>query len=163
MDKSDFVRLFAYDRWANQECLKALAAGAPETTTVGRLAHILSAENLWLERIQKVPQSMAVWPSLSLEECDALVDDVARPGVTIWRRWLPMDCRRPSNTRTAKVRLGQSRVEDVLMHVIMHSAYHRGQIAMEMRASGWNRRIQTSFRRRGKDFWSDGIPPRFFL
>ncbi len=29
-----------------------------------------------------------------------------------------------------------SRVEDVLTHVLMHSAYHRGQVALEMRASG---------------------------
>jgi uncharacterized damage-inducible protein DinB len=27
-------------------------------------------------------------------------------------------------------------VEDILTHVIMHSAYHRGQIAADMRASG---------------------------
>jgi uncharacterized damage-inducible protein DinB len=29
-----------------------------------------------------------------------------------------------------------SRVEDILQHVIMHSVYHRGQIATEMRAAG---------------------------
>ena len=29
-----------------------------------------------------------------------------------------------------------SRVEDILTHVLMHSAYHRGQIALEMRAAG---------------------------
>ena len=27
-------------------------------------------------------------------------------------------------------------VEDILMHVVMHSAYHRGQIAADMRAAG---------------------------
>jgi uncharacterized damage-inducible protein DinB len=27
-------------------------------------------------------------------------------------------------------------VEDVLTHVLFHSAYHRGQIALQMRASG---------------------------
>jgi uncharacterized damage-inducible protein DinB len=27
--------------------------------------------------------------------------------------------------------------EDVLMHVVMHSAYHRGQIATDMRANGF--------------------------
>ena len=29
-----------------------------------------------------------------------------------------------------------SRVEDILLHVVMHSAYHRGQIASDVRASG---------------------------
>jgi uncharacterized damage-inducible protein DinB len=27
-------------------------------------------------------------------------------------------------------------VQDILQHVVMHSAYHRGQIAMEVRAAG---------------------------
>jgi uncharacterized damage-inducible protein DinB len=30
-----------------------------------------------------------------------------------------------------------SRADDILMHVIMHSAYHRGQIASDMRAAGF--------------------------
>jgi uncharacterized damage-inducible protein DinB len=29
-----------------------------------------------------------------------------------------------------------NQVGDILMHVVMHSAYHRGQIAADMRASG---------------------------
>lgn len=29
-----------------------------------------------------------------------------------------------------------SRVEDIITHVLMHSAYHRGQAALEMRAAG---------------------------
>jgi uncharacterized damage-inducible protein DinB len=27
-------------------------------------------------------------------------------------------------------------VDDILMHVVMHSAYHRGQIALEVRCAG---------------------------
>ena len=38
--------------------------------------------------------------------------------------------------RNSKGEAFSSQVEDVLMHVILHSAYHRGQIAMEMRAAG---------------------------
>ena len=29
-----------------------------------------------------------------------------------------------------------SRKDDILMHVVMHSAYHRGQIAADMRIAG---------------------------
>jgi uncharacterized damage-inducible protein DinB len=29
-----------------------------------------------------------------------------------------------------------SKIEDILQHVVMHSAYHRGQIAIDMRAAG---------------------------
>ena len=136
MDKGDFVRLFAYDHWANRECLKALAAGQTQTEVLGRMAHILSAEKLWLDRIQAVPQSMAVWPGLSLEECSALADEIAAAWSAYFAH-LAMDAlAEVIEYRNSKGESWTSRVEDVLTHVIMHSAYHRGQIAIEMRALG---------------------------
>jgi uncharacterized damage-inducible protein DinB len=38
--------------------------------------------------------------------------------------------------RNTKGEEWSSRVEDILTHVLMHSAYHRGQIALEMRTAG---------------------------
>jgi uncharacterized damage-inducible protein DinB len=38
--------------------------------------------------------------------------------------------------RNSKGEPWSSRVEDILIHVLFHSAYHRGQIALQMRASG---------------------------
>ena len=38
--------------------------------------------------------------------------------------------------RNSKGEAWSSRKEDILMHVIMHSAYHRGQVATAMRAAG---------------------------
>jgi len=38
--------------------------------------------------------------------------------------------------RNSKGEPWSSRVEDILTHVLLHSAYHRGQIALQMRASG---------------------------
>ena len=38
--------------------------------------------------------------------------------------------------RNSKGEAWSNRVEDILTHVLMHSAYHRGQIALEMRAAG---------------------------
>jgi len=132
-----FDQLFAYDQWANRECLKALVASrAAGASAIGRMAHILSAEKLWLERIQRRPQSMAVWPALSLEECGALVDELSGA----WNKYLanlaPDALSEAIEYKNSKGEPWTSRVEDVLMHVILHSAYHRGQIAMEMRASG---------------------------
>ena len=54
MNTHDFLRMFAYDHWANRECLRAIkASGLNSGVTVGRIAHILSAEKLWLERSAK--------------------------------------------------------------------------------------------------------------
>jgi uncharacterized damage-inducible protein DinB len=139
MDRQDLLRLFAYDSWANLECLKALrtgAAGAGTIGMVGRMAHILSAEKLWLERILRAPQSTAVWPGSTQEECEVLAAEVA----SSWKDYLaglaPGGLDEIVEYRNSKGEAWSSRVEDVLTHVIMHSAYHRGQIALEMRAAG---------------------------
>ena len=44
-----------------------------------------------------------------------------------------------------------STIVDVLNHVLMHSAYHRGQIATHMRASEGLPPIPTSFTACGRD------------
>ena len=48
-----FFWMFDYDSWANRECLAAMRSAADSVSPdiVGRMAHILSAQKLWLERI----------------------------------------------------------------------------------------------------------------
>lgn len=137
--------MFAYDYWANRECLAAMrAAGSVSPDTVGRMAHILSAQKLWLERILKQRQSMPVWPGSTIEDCAALADEMS----SAWRSYLmqlktQLGTQLPPGSlhdiveyRNSKGQAWSSRVEDVLTHVLFHSAYHRGQIALQMRASG---------------------------
>jgi len=145
VDIKDFLRMFAYDYWANRECLAAMrAAGSVSPDTVGRMAHILSAQKLWLERILKQRQSMPVWPVSTIEHCVALADEMS----SAWRSYLmqfttqlgtqlpPASLDDQVEYRNSKGEPWSSRVEEVLTHVLFHSAYHRGQIALQMRASG---------------------------
>jgi uncharacterized damage-inducible protein DinB len=145
VDIKGFLRMFAYDYWANRECLAAMrAAGSVSPDTVGRMAHILSAQKLWLERILKQRQSMPVWPGSTIEDCMALADEMS----SAWRSYLmqfksQLGTQLPPGSlddqveyRNSKGEPWSSRAEDVLTHVLFHSAYHRGQIALQMRASG---------------------------
>lgn len=145
MHSEDFLRMFAYDSWANRECVAAMrTAGAGSGDTIGRMSHILSAQKLWFERIHGQSQSMAVWPILTIDDCVALADEMS----SAWRNYLmrveaEVAAQPESKSfgteveyRNTKGELWSNRVEDVLTHVLFHSAYHRGQIALQMRASG---------------------------
>jgi uncharacterized damage-inducible protein DinB len=131
-----FQRLFAYDAWANREVLASLRS-TPQAPARGLkfIAHVLSAERLWLERLEQKPQTLAVWPELALDECDNLAAEQA----TNWETYLggreDSDLERSASYRNSKGESWNSREEDILIHVIMHSVYHRGQIATEMRAA----------------------------
>jgi uncharacterized damage-inducible protein DinB len=150
MDIKDFVRMFAYDYWANRECLAAMRAGHSVSadaslSAIGRMAHILSAQKLWLERILKQRQTMPVWPGATIQDCLALADEMS----SAWQHYLvqldltqlasqlpPGSLDDKVEYRNSKGEPWSSRVEDILLHVLFHSAYHRGQIALQMRASG---------------------------
>jgi uncharacterized damage-inducible protein DinB len=144
MDKNDFLRMFAYDHWANREYIAAIgASGSASADSIARMAHILSAQKLWLERILQQPQTRPVWPQATPDDCSALADEMS----AAWRNYL--DPAAPGNRVAAASLVGpveyrnskgepwSSRVEDILTHVLFHSVYHRGQIALQMRASGF--------------------------
>ena len=130
-------RLFAYDDWANREVLAALRnAPNPPARSLKLIAHILSAEGLWLARINQEKPSLPVWPELALAQCEAEGDALG----TSWRSYLE-ECKEAGLSHqiryvNSKGETWSSQVDDVLLHVITHSAYHRGQIASDMRAAG---------------------------
>lgn len=136
MNVEEYVRQFAYDEWANHEVLVAMQSDGADERSLTLLAHILSAERLWLERLKQEPQSTPVWPELTLENCAAQVREVGR----LWREYLggsaEDDLAKSISYKNTRGDLWSSTVADVLTHVILHAAYHRGQIASHMRAHG---------------------------
>lgn len=131
-------RLFVYDAWANREVLASLeSVKDPPTRSVKLLAHIFSAERLWLERLLLQKQTNPVWPDFTLERCKLQAAEL--PG--LWKSYLAsMNESALARSLTYKNTKGEnftSQKQDILLHVVMHSAYHRGQIAADMRAAGF--------------------------
>jgi uncharacterized damage-inducible protein DinB len=130
-------RQFVYDAWANREVLQGIKASGGETARpLQLLAHILAAKSLWLERLQSKPQSLPVWPELTLAQCEAESEKIN----VSWQDYLnglaSSQLQETISYKNTQGQLWSSVVQDILTHVIMHGAYHRGQIATAMRASG---------------------------
>ena len=137
MNLADYMRRqFAYNAWANREVLAAVRAGGENRRSLQLMSHILAAERVWLERLKQQPQSIPVWPEPDLAQCDA--EAAALEG--LWFEFLDLitagDVSQSISYKNSKGELWTSTIVDVLTHVVMHSAYHRGQIASHMRASG---------------------------
>jgi uncharacterized damage-inducible protein DinB len=133
----DLRRLFAYDGWANREALASLrAAGTPPARAAQVMAHIIAAEVLWHARLNHASAPLAVWPDLSLPQCETWLDNLGR----VWPKYLDAVvpgrlAERVGYTNT-KGETFSSTVDDILTHVVLHSGYHRGQIASAVRATG---------------------------
>jgi uncharacterized damage-inducible protein DinB len=129
-------RLFEYDDWANREVVAALQAlpYAPHKA-VRLMAHVVAVEYLWIARLKSQPDPV-VWPEWNLDEISrhrkALPDVIAEyfTGLSLDR------LAEEIGYRNTKGETWRNSVLDILMHVTMHSAYHRGQIAMVLRDTG---------------------------
>lgn len=130
-------QLFVYDDWANREALASLerARSAP-ASAVQRMAHTVSTELLWFGRLTANLSAIPVWPDWDMSECRRNLGLL----LPMWRDYLathPVGARQePVSYVNSKGQLWSSAPEDVLLHVVMHGAYHRGQIASDLRAAG---------------------------
>ncbi|HYL12519.1 MAG TPA: DinB family protein [Terriglobales bacterium] len=128
-------RLFRYNEWANREVIASFkAAGSPPPRSLKLMEHVLGTE--WFFRIEGGKSSFAVWRDLNLAACEEHVGHLR----TMWSNYLdqstPERLSRAVTYKNSKGETWRNSVEDILMHVVMHSAYHRGQIAADMRAAG---------------------------
>jgi len=130
-------RLFVHDDWANREVLGSIRASGSPVRPLKLMSHIFSAERLWLERMKGLGQTFPVWPDFTLQQCE----EQAAGLCLLWKEFLSpaneADLSVPVSYKNTKGESFTSQNEDVLLHVITHSAYHRGQIAADMRAAGF--------------------------
>lgn len=139
-------KLYDYDDWANREEVRSLRSLAkPPQQAVKVLAHIVGTQRLFLGRLRRNRELMehrlqpvipakagapVVWPDLTLDQIEEQIDRLQRE----WPRELGRtDVVEYVNSKGEK---WSSRADDILMHLVLHGAYHRGQIATLVRQSG---------------------------
>jgi uncharacterized damage-inducible protein DinB len=129
-------RLLEHAAWADVETLAALERASHNEPARKLLAHVVATEFLWLDRLQGTSQRHPVWPDWSLEEIGTRQAEL--PGA--WRAFLG-DCGAAGLLRevsyvNSRGERWSSTVHDVVAHVALHGAHHRGQIAAELRRAG---------------------------
>ncbi len=132
-----FARLFDHLCWADHKVLESLrsARNAP-AKALELYAHVLGAEHVWLSRIKGVAPELAVWPSLTLDQCEKIASNNCDAFAIIVTALTPDSLARQISYRNSAGASFTSTLEDILTHVGLHGSYHRGQIAMLLRASG---------------------------
>ena len=141
-------KLFAYNRWANERTLEPVSAltgeeygrtlGGSFPSVKGTLAHIYAAEWIWLERWQgRSPRGLPAGDEVpTLEELRKkwrAVEDGQRE----FLRGLSEDrMARAVSYVNVKGETWTYRLEEMLVHLVNHSTYHRGQVATMLRQLG---------------------------
>jgi uncharacterized damage-inducible protein DinB len=123
-------KILDHQRWADFRTLESLRQVAAPKEARSVFGHIIGAETIWADRIAGLPQSSPVWPVLDLdttaEVLEALHDRFAAYCRTDLSRIVKY-------TNSDGVHFETS-VADILTHIALHGAYHRGQVAHLLRS-----------------------------
>ena len=141
-----FRRWFVYERDAHAKVFASLGTvpadrrGGPEyRKAVSLMAHVVAARQVWLHRLGVGPA-----PTRPLfDEEDAALPDVAaewEAAAAGWEAYLggvtDADLAKEFEYRSFDGGRFRNAVEDVLAQLFGHSSYHRGQVAVLVRAAG---------------------------
>lgn len=137
MTPNILIRLYDHLRWADDQVHASLVGATnPPPHTLDLFAHILGAEHVWLSRVGGVKPEAPVWPTLSLSQCAELGKRNADEFSALVENTDEDALDAPITYRNSAGLEFTSSLVDILIHVALHGAYHRGQIAAAVRAGG---------------------------
>jgi len=140
--------LFDYTDWANVRCLGAAdelteeqftrALGSSFSSIRDTIAHILGAEWIWLRRWQgESPSASPSWVNgATRPELNTRRNEVATERAAFLQTLRDSDLQRRIRYRNLAGEWWEYPLENVLVHVVNHSTYHRGQVATLLRQVG---------------------------
>lgn len=131
-----FLRLFSYDDWANEQVLITLQDHAnfkDSAKAIGSFAHIAGAQELWYCRIEgQSPNGLQVWPDYELSEAFQTLKTYSEK----WQELIETNRDDPDRMISYENSKGdpyETMLSDILHHVIIHGQHHRAQIAKFLR------------------------------
>jgi uncharacterized damage-inducible protein DinB len=132
-----FERLFAHEAWANRATLASLGdAVRPSDRALRIQMHVYAAERLWLARLAGEPSPWPVWPEATLAACRDAAGNVDAYRDAFLAGLKADELQRLVQYTNSQGDTFTNTVHDILVQMLLHSAYHRGQIASELRGAG---------------------------
>ena len=135
--KQYFLKLYQYNAWCNDRVLLCLQRQkVVDEKILSVMGHVVAAQFLWLHRIKALPPpDVKLWGQYSL---DQLISMAAEAG----KQWVEFVQETDNFNRelTYTNYVGEAyvnNVETIMIHLVNHSSYHRGQIAMLLRQKGF--------------------------
>ena len=132
------LRSFDHIDWANHLINKALKVcnGSVEKP-LRLLAHIVTAEKVWLARINgENAAEISIWPKYTLEQCEHVREQNKIGYQALLSQLKEADFTKIISYQNSKGIAFNTTISDILTHVSLHGSYHRGQIVALLRQAG---------------------------
>jgi uncharacterized damage-inducible protein DinB len=136
--KEYFIRLFEYDRFANQTIVKAIRSANNPVKAVHLMSHLLAAQLIWLLRCEDIKPDIPIelWPG----DDEVNFEKIVNYNSGFWLSYVKIlsadDFDKEIAYQNTKGTPYQSKLSDILAHVINHGTHHRAQIGQQLKFTG---------------------------
>jgi len=144
--KDHFIRLFEYDRYANQIILDTIIkAGNPEKP-VKFMAHLLAAQQVWLNRCKRSPTpACALWPDWPADDLGPVIDENARQWIDFLSVLNPEDFDQIISYKDTRGNEWANKLTDIIVQVTNHGTHHRAQAGQHLILAGVEKLPMTDY------------------
>lgn len=142
--KEFFLKWYSYNAWANRRVIGCLERQAiTDEKILSVMGHLVSANFIWLNRIKDLPKSKyELWGKYDVPALKRMVEEADE-------QWMNFISEHENFDRVLKYRnyagdYFENNVQQIMIHLVNHGSYHRGQVAMLLRQKGFEP-INTDF------------------
>tara|TARA_R110000868_G_scaffold81946_2_gene231733 strand:+ start:43542 stop:44006 length:465 start_codon:yes stop_codon:yes gene_type:complete len=132
MKKKLFLKQLEYDVWANNKIIEVIF-NADEMLEGNRpyeiLSHLICTPKIWLMRALDKTTNLKSWGNLKLIDCFELSNENHED----WKKFILSKTDKELEQHfnfSFKGNESKISIEDLLIHLVNHSSYHRGQIIL---------------------------------
>jgi uncharacterized damage-inducible protein DinB len=137
MFKDYFIHLFKYNDWATQLCTESIMKLKKKNIKAEELlSHIISAQEVWLNRVLGKDIITDPWKRLTETEWISKSTPLTADWINFLEGLHENDFEKRAEYTNTKGEHFSNTIKDILIHVINHSTYHRAQIATLVRQAG---------------------------
>ena len=135
--KTYFIQLFNYDRYANLRILEAIIkAGEPEKP-IQLMAHLLSAQQIWLSRCKgELNIGNVLSPDWKAGSFEQMINDNHRAWINFLDYSEPDDFDKIIHYNSLNGDSHENKLSDILAHVTNHGTHHRAQAGQHLKLEG---------------------------
>ena len=135
--KAHFIKLFNYNRFANDLILKAIIDRQVPQKALQLFAHLLTAEQVWFDRCHNLPPKYAnAWFDYTIEECVQLVPECHDQWIIYLNQLTDADLNKIIKYQNFRGDNWEDSLADILTHVINHGTHTRAQVGQQLKFAG---------------------------
>jgi uncharacterized damage-inducible protein DinB len=136
-----FLKIFHFEYWANKKVLDQIKKqSAPAEKALQLFAHLIFAQKIWLNRIGILQEDIR--EDYTLKEFAGILDNSYVELIASMKR--QKDFNSNITYKDLADKTHQNSLSDILTHLCVHGAYHRGQIVQILKQSS-NESIVTDY------------------